>query len=72
MSDWLDKLLMVVGVLAACIHGMTMPFTVRIFSDAVDMFVEDEKKRSMLALVHRSRKFNLNYIIAVILIRGIK
>ena len=51
VSDWFDKLLMFVGLIAAVVHGLAMPFTVQIFSDAVDMFVADEKDRAMQGLV---------------------
>ena len=41
MADWLDKLLMLVGVLAAILHGAAMPVAVLIFSQSIDFFVAD-------------------------------
>ncbi|KAK2159081.1 hypothetical protein NP493_1733g00026 [Ridgeia piscesae] len=41
MADCLDRLLMVVGVLAAMLHGVATPMAVYIFSEAVDVFVAD-------------------------------
>ncbi|KAK2181043.1 hypothetical protein NP493_412g00010 [Ridgeia piscesae] len=41
MADCLDRLLMVVEVLAAMLHGVATPMVVYIFSEAVDVFVAD-------------------------------
>ncbi|KAI0233434.1 Multidrug resistance protein 2 [Lamellibrachia satsuma] len=48
MADCLDWLLMVVGVLAAILHGTTLPVTVMIFTEAVDVFVADAIAKSQL------------------------
>ena len=37
---------MVVGVLAAILHGTTLPVTVMIFTEAVDLFVADAIAKS--------------------------
>ncbi|XP_060104425.1 ATP-dependent translocase ABCB1 [Heteronotia binoei] len=38
-SDWLDKLLMVVGTLFAAVHGAALPVMMIIFGDMTDSFV---------------------------------
>ena len=45
VADPLDKLLMVVGVLAAVLHGAAMPVAISILSEGIDRFVNDSVSR---------------------------
>ncbi|KAK2159079.1 hypothetical protein NP493_1733g00033 [Ridgeia piscesae] len=58
MADCLDWLLMLVGVLAAMIHGVAMPVAVYIFSQAVDIFVTDTIAKNQLLSMHFSNDSN--------------
>ncbi|KAI0240736.1 ATP-dependent translocase ABCB1, partial [Lamellibrachia satsuma] len=58
MADWLDKLLMLVGVLAAILHGAAMPVAVLIFSQSIDFFVADSIAKKQIMLTHSSNVSN--------------
>ncbi|XP_036922022.1 ATP-dependent translocase ABCB1 isoform X2 [Sturnira hondurensis] len=46
-SNWLDRLYMVLGTLAAVIHGAGLPLTMLIFGDMTDSFANAEQSRNM-------------------------
>ncbi|KAI0228611.1 ATP-dependent translocase ABCB1 [Lamellibrachia satsuma] len=58
MADWLDKLLMLVGVLAAILHGTAMPVAVLIFSQSIDLFVADSIAKKQIILAQSSNVSN--------------